>query len=76
MEHAKPETQATVYLNFLQECGAFQKRNHSKTNIIKDGNNRHENEINTVTERNAYVNVHSQQATEKGKLFKYFWLYC
>ena len=73
MEHAKPETQETVYLNVPRKCVAFQKRNHSP---IVSGYNGHENEINNVTKRNIHVNVQSQQATEKGKVFKYIWLYC
>ena len=73
MENAKPETQETVYLNFPRKCDAFQKRNYLP---IVSGYNRHENETNNVTKENIHVNVQSQQATEKGKVFKYIWLYC
>ena len=72
MAHAEAETQETSYVNAPQKCDASQEKNHSKTHSIKGGYNRHVNEFIRVTKTNDYVNVQSQQATEKGKLFKYF----
>ena len=71
MAHAEAETQETIYVNVPQKCDAFQKPNHSKTNLIKQGNNRQENEYTEVANKNIYVDVQPQQATVKGKLFKY-----
>ena len=74
MAHAEAETQETSYVNAPRKCDASQKKNHSKTHFIKGGYNRHVNEFIEVTETNDYANVQSQQASVKGKLFKYFWL--